>query len=236
MIAHPVEVTQSIINTTQNVLELARRCSIKSMVYLSSMEVYGDINCSYGSRVSETELGNIDILNTRSCYPLGKRMAENICYSYYKEYGIPVKIARLAQTFGRGILPTDNRVFAQFARAARDGKNIVLNTKGNSMGNYCGMEDAIAGIMTILVHGTDGEAYNVVNEVNTMTIRQMAELVCNEISGGKIVVEYDIPKENPLGFAPDTGLRLSGQKLEALGWKPRKHLLDMYKDLIADMR
>jgi UDP-glucuronate decarboxylase len=235
MIAHPVEVTQSIINTTQNVLELARRCNINSMVYLSSMEVYGEINCPNGSSVSESEMGNIEILNTRSCYPLGKRMAENICYSYYKEYGIPIKIARLAQIFGQGILPKDNRIFAQFARAVIDGRNIVLHTKGNSMGNYCGIEDAIAGIMTILEHGTDGEAYNVVNEENTMTIRQMAELVCNEISYGKSMIEYDIPTDNRFGFAPDTGLRLSGQKLKALGWQPSKHILDMYKDLMTDI-
>jgi len=150
MVSHPVEVIESIVNTVQNVMELARRCDVVSAVNLSSMEVYGDIDCSDGRKVSEEELGKLDILQIRSCYPMGKRIAETICRSYWEEYKVPVKTARLAQTFGKGILPADNRVFAQFARAAKEGKDIVLHTKGDSMGNYCGVDDAVRGILTIL--------------------------------------------------------------------------------------
>lgn len=234
MIAHPVEVTESIVNTTQNILEFARRIPVKSMVYLSSMEVYGNIDCVDGRRVKEEEVcrGELDVLNARSCYPLGKRMAENICFSYYKEYGVPVKIARLAQTFGQRILPEDNRVFAQFARAVQNGEDIVLYTRGDSMGNYCDIDDAVRGIMTILKKGTDGEAYNVVNEENTMTIRQMAELVANQVADGKIKVKYEISDDSSRSYASDTGLQMSGQKLENLGWKPQKVLCDMYRDII----
>lgn len=236
MIAHPVEVAESIINTTQNILEFVRRIPLKSMVYLSSMEVYGNIAGRDGQRVKEEDVcrGEIEVLNVRSCYPLGKRMAENICFSYYKEYGVPVKIARLAQTFGRKIRDTDNRVFAQFARAVKNGEDIVLHTRGNSMGNYCDMEDAVKGIISILEQGTDGEAYNVVNEENTMTIRQMAELVANQVAGGKIKVVYDIANDDQYGYAPDTGLRMSGERLRALGWQPRKSLKEMYCDIFAD--
>lgn len=232
MIAHPVEVTKSIINTTQNALELAKRCNVKSMVYLSSMEVYGNIDCSDGHRVSEQELGDIDIYNVRSCYPLGKRMAENICYSYFKEYGIPVKSARLAQTFGEGVPPSDRRVFAQFANSVRLGTDIVLHTEGSSMGNYCGIHDAVEGILTILNCGINGQAYNVANEKNTMTIRQMAEFVAKEVAGGKIKVSFDIPKENIYGYAAETGLRMSGEKLKELGWEPTESLGQMYHELL----
>ncbi len=232
MIAHPVEVTESIVNTAQNILELARRCQIRSMVYLSSMEVYGNIDCSDGHRVAEEELGDIALFQVRSCYPLGKRMAEQICFSYCKEYGVPVKIARLAQTFGRGVSAEESRVFAQFARAAGAGSDIVLHTQGNSMGNYCSIDDAVEGIFTILKQGADGEAYNVVNEANTMTIRQMAELVAEKIAGKKSRVICRIPKENCYGYAAETGLRLSGKKLEGLGWHPRKDLAQMYLDLM----
>lgn len=234
MTAHPVEVTESIINVTQNVLKLAKQSRVKSMVYLSSMEVYGNIECPDGHRVTEKEVsqGAVELLASRSCYPLGKRMAENICYSYFKEYGVPVKIARLAQTFGHGILSTDTRVFAQFAQAVREGRDIVLHTSGKSMGNYCSIDDAMEGILTILKHGVNGEAYNVVNEQNTMTIRQMAEFVAEKIAHGKIQVVYDIPVDNQYGYAPDTGLQLSGKKLMALGWEPKEGLVDMYGQLI----
>lgn len=232
MILRPVEVIESIVNTTQNVLELAKRCHIKSMVNLSSMEVYGNIDCSDGHRVSEQELGDIDIYNVRSCYPLGKRMAENICYSYFKEYGVPVKSARLAQTFGEGVPLSDRRVFLQFADAARQETDIVLHTEGKSMGNYCGIHDAVEGILTILKSGVSGQAYNVVNEENTMTIHQMAEFVAKEVAGGKIKVRFDIPKENIYGYAADTGLRMSGKKLEKLGWRPTESMGKMYRELL----
>ena len=179
----------------------------------------------------ESELGEVNSFNVRSCYPLGKRMAENICYCYFKEYGVPVKIARLAQTFGHGILPEDNRVFAQFAKSVREGKDIVLHTLGNSMGNYCSIDDAVEGILTILIKGENGEAYNVVNENNSMTIRQMAELVAEKIAGGKIQVIFDIPEGNPYGYASDTGIRLSGKKLEGLGWIAKDDLIEMYKQI-----
>lgn len=235
MITHPVEVTESIVNTTQNILELARLCRIKSMVYLSSMEIYGSIVSQHGQRVTEEEAswGRVDLLASRSCYPLGKRMAENICYSYFKEYGVPVKIARLAQTFGEGVLPSDQRVFAQFARAVKEGSDIILHTQGHSIGNYCGIHDAISGIMTILEKGINGEAYNVVNEANTMTIRKMAELVAEKNADKKIRVVCDMIENSRYGYATDTALRLSGKKLMALGWNPRESLEDMYFQLLG---
>lgn len=238
MITHPVETIESIVNMTQNVLEYAKRCRVKAMVYLSSMEVYGSVDCPDGHRVTEEQVsqGTVELLVSRSCYPLGKRMAENICYSYYKEYGVPVKIARLAQTFGEGVLPSDQRVFAQFAKAVREGRDIVLHTEGRSMGNYCGIHDAVSGIMTILENGTNGEAYNVVNEANTMTIRQMAELTASKIADGRIKVVYDIAEDNRYGYAADTGLRLSGRKLMALGWKPNESMEEMYHQLLKNQR
>ena len=235
MVEHPVEVIKSIVNTTQNVCELAKRCQAKSVVYLSSMEVYGDVDCSDGHRAAEDELGYLDILNARSCYPLGKRMAENICYSYYKEYGVPVKIARLAQTFGKGVLPSDSRVFMQFARAAKEKRDIVLHTSGTSMGNYCGIDDVMQGLMTILVNGRAGEAYNVVNEANTMMIRDMAALVCEKTAHGMITVKYDIPQDDRYGYAAATGLRLSGRKLQELGFVPTQSLQSMYEDVMGEI-
>lgn len=235
MVAHPTKVIESIVNSTQNVLELAKRCQAKSVVYLSSMEVYGNIDCSDEGRVTEEQLGELDILNVRSCYPLAKRMAENICYCYYKEYGISVKIARLAQTFGAGLLPGESRVFAQFARAALRGCDIVLHTTGKSMGNYCDIQDAVEALVLILKQGIDGEAYNVVNENNTMTIREVAELVAEKIADNKIQVQYEIPEQNIYGYAKDTGLRLSSAKLQSLGWKPKKKLEAMFRDVMWEL-
>lgn len=198
------------------------------------MEVYGQISCPEGKRVAENEMGYIDVSNVRSCYPIAKIMAENLCHSYFAEYGVPVKIARLAQTFGRGVRPDDNRVFAQFANAVRTGSDIVLHTAGNSMGNYCDIDEAADAILFLLENGANSEVYNVVNEKNTIRIREMAELVAKRIAGGSIKVSYDIPESGSFGYAPDTGLRLSGEKLRRLGWEAKCSLEDMYRKMLRD--
>lgn len=230
MVTHPVEVADGIVLGTRNMLELARRCKAKSMVYLSSMEVYGAVS-DIGRPRLEEELGDINLDAPRSCYPMAKRMAEHYCHIYQKEYGVPVKIARLAQTFGKGVRQDDNRVYMQFARAAMEGKNIILKTPGTSMGNYCETKDAVNAIFTILEKGIDGETYNVVNEANTMRIRDMANLVAEHISKGKIEVIIQAEDSAVTGYAPDTSLRMSSEKLRALGWRPTKCLIDMFQDM-----
>jgi len=236
MVSRPVETADVIVLGTKNILDLALRSDISGMVYISSMEVYGVINSTRQNRISESELGDIDIYNPRSCYPMGKRMAENYCFSYYHQYKLPIKIARLAQTFGRGVSRSDKRVFAQFARAVIKGEDIVLHTEGTSMGNYCAIDDALTGIQTLLYDGKDGEAYNIANEEATMTIAEMAEMVAREVAAGKISIRYDIPETNKYGYAADTKLCLSSEKIMNLGWKPTKNLLDMYRDLIDDWK
>ena len=234
MIANPVETVDAIVLGTKNALELARYFKVTSMVYLSSMEVYGVVE-DKGTEREEDELGEIDFTSSRSCYSLGKRMAEHYCYIYLKEYGVPVKIARLSQVFGRGVRESDNRVFMQFARAAVEQKDIVLKTEGKSLGNYCETEDTVKAILTILKKGTDGEVYNVVNEENTMTIREMANLVADKIACGGIRVRIRLEDLSKTGYAPDTGLRLSGKKLRMLGWRPSKNLEQMYADVIEEI-
>lgn len=231
MISNPVEVADGIVLGTRNVLELAKEKRVKSMVYLSSMEVYGKVE-DIGRNRSEEELGDVSLYFARSCYPLAKRMAEHYCYIYETEYGVPVKIARLAQTFGKGVRLDDNRVYMQFMRAVLEKKDIVLKTAGNSMGNYCAVDDAVNAIFTILHKGKTGEAYNVVNEKNTMSIKNMAELVANDIAGGDIKVRIEQEDFSKTGYAPDTGLKLSGEKMRKLGWKPLKDLKEMYKDMM----
>ncbi|MBR3823728.1 MAG: NAD(P)-dependent oxidoreductase [Lachnospiraceae bacterium] len=235
MVSNPVETCDGIVIGTRNILEIARMYEVERMVYISSMEVYGYVEASK-ERVTEDNLGDIDILSSRSCYPLGKRLAEHYCYIYYKEYGVRVSIARLAQTFGKGISREDRRIFAQIAKAVINEQDIVLHTLGESMGNYCSIEDAINGIFCILSKGELGEAYNVVNPLNTMKIRDMAYLVANSIADGSISVTYDIQNNNANGYAVSTGLRLSAEKLMKLGWKPKKDLIEMYREVINELR
>ena len=231
----PVEVIKTTLDGTQNILEIARKCNSRGVVYLSSMEAFGVMPPSE-KRATENELGYVDLTSPRSCYPEGKRMAECICSAYAKEYNVPVKVARLSQTFGSGITYTENRVFAQFAKAAIEGHDIVLHTKGLSWGNYCYTRDTITAILMLLVKGNAGEAYTIANEETNVRIKDMAQLVAYKIAGGKIKVVFDIPESAlTYGYAPDTELHLSSRKMQALGWKPTVSLEETYRRMMKSM-
>ena len=236
MVQFPVDNIRTSVNGTMSVLELARRSAVKGMVYLSSMEVYGQMNV-HDHKISEHELGYIDLSSVRSCYPEGKRICECMCNAYAAQYGIPVCTARLAQTFGAGILEGENRVFAQFARSVLNHENIVLHTAGLSEGNYVYTADAVRAILLLLVKGQAGEAYNVCNEKSHMTIRDMAELVAKKIADGQIHVVYEIPENaQSLGYAPTVKMHLCSDKLEGLGWSPTIDLAEAYQRMISYMK
>lgn len=234
MITFPVENIETAIYGTNNILKLAIQKQVKSVVYLSSMEAYGITNPDL-ERVSEVDLGYINLKSARSCYPESKRMCEVMCYSYFSEYNVPVKIARLAQVFGAGVRKDDTRVFAQFAKSVIDGKDIVLHTDGKSVGNYCYTADAIKGILLLLHKGENGEVYNITNEKTNMTIREMAELVAEKVANGKISVITNIPEElNKYGYAPSVKMKLSSEKIRQLGWVPLIGLETMYENMIKE--
>ncbi|MEE8815174.1 MAG: NAD(P)-dependent oxidoreductase [Lachnospiraceae bacterium] len=236
MVQQPVETIHAALSGTRHLLAFAASQHVESFVYLSSMEVYGDMSVYPDTRATEDRLGYCNPQVVRSNYPESKRMCENMCTAYFAEYGVPVKVARLAQTFGAGILPWENRVFAQFARSVIEKKDIVLHTKGLSEGNYCYSADVMTGLIHLLLGGTNGEAYNVANERCHTTIADMAKLCADDIAGGKIRVVFDIPKENTYGYAQDTKLTLDSSKLRALGWEPKTDLREMYTRMIEGMR
>ena len=128
-VTEPVQTLMTAIDGTKNLLEFAREKNVTSMVYVSSMEAFGITDPSL-DRVTEKDLGYIDILSVRSSYSEGKRICECLCAAYAAQYGVPVKIARLAQTFGAGVSVADGRVFAQFTKSCLSGTDIVLHTAG----------------------------------------------------------------------------------------------------------
>ena len=234
MVEQPEMTLATATEGTKNVLELARKYQPESVVYVSSMEVYGQTVPSQNP-ITEEKMGTLDLNNPRSSYPQGKRLCEEMCREYFKKYDVPVKIARLAQTTGPGIPKSDNRVAMQFARAAKNGDDIVLHTAGRSISNFCYTEDVINGILTILNKGVNGEAYNVCNDAESRSIADIAKLVAEKVAtsyGNSIQVVFDIPKENIHGYAPDSVMRLNSDKLRALGWQATTDMETAYKNLV----
>lgn len=228
----PVETIHTAFIGTDNLLNLAVQKQVKSFVYLSTMEVYGTPETS--EKITEDHASNLNTMAVRSCYPISKRMCENLCCSYSAEYGVPVNVIRLTQTFGPGVAYDDGRVFAEFARCAVEKKDIILHTDGKTERNYLYIADAIRAILTVMLKSDAGEAYNAANEETYCSILEMAELVADKIAGGTIKVRIEaVDNLNQFGYAPVLHMNLETSKLRALGWKPVVDLEESYRRMIS---
>lgn len=235
-VTYPVETIMTAIGGTKNVLDLAKDKNVSGMVYMSSMEAFGITDPAL-TDVREDDLGYIDIHNVRSSYSEGKRTCELLCSSYASEYNVPVRIARLSQTFGAGVDYSENRVFAQFAKSYINKTDIVLHTEGKSVGNYCYTKDTVIAILLLLCKGANGEAYTISNPKANSKICDMAKMVAEDIAGGEIKLVFDIPEDaKTFGYAPDVNMRLNSDKLQALGWTPTVDLPEMYERLIYSLK
>ena len=234
-IENPVETLHASIGNTVDCLELSRRKNIIKMLYLSSMEQYG-IQLVDNQQMTEADLGYINHLDVRSSYSEGKRICECYCNAYAEEYGVPVTIARLAQTFGPGIPVEDNRVSMQFAKSVLNCSDIVLHTKGESISNFCYIMDALTALLVLLKYGESCEAYNICNAKETRSIYEIACLVADEVANGEISVKFDIPTVNNYGYAPTVKYFLNTDKLENLGWQAEIGMKDAYRLLVEYLK
>lgn len=227
---HPAETYELAVESTRNLLQYSRNQTIKSLVYVSSLEAYGEN--SDDRIVDENMQFYVDALSPRSAYPLGKRAAECLCSFYAMEYAVPAKSVRLTQTFGSGVSKEDNRVYAQFARSVVSGSDVVLHTKGESAKPYCYVTDAISALLYVLLRGGDGEVFNVANESSYISIKDLAVFLRDAFNPQ---IDVRVELNDNMGYAPVTKLNLSTEKLRALGWLPRYDLKQMFERLIKSL-
>lgn len=234
--AHPAAFTSDPVGTiignvngTYNLLEYARMHNTKRFLYISSGEVYGQGDETLKS-FDEKYISPIDIVSPRSCYPSSKRTTENLCASYFAQYGLETVIARPSHTFGPCITPSDSRANAQFIRNALDKKNIVLKSKGTQIRSYNYIADCASGLITILLNGDCGQAYNTSNPAIQISIAELAETIANE-AGTDII--FEIANEEDLkNQSPIPNQVLSCEKLRALGWNEAFRIEDAVKHTI----
>lgn len=240
-VERPVEVAETALFGTDNLLQIARDKHIKNMVFLSTMEVYGTPDDD--EKIYEDRILPVNPSLVRNSYPISKIACESLCISYGKEYRVPVDIIRLTQTFGAGVdIESDNRVFAEFARNAVQGKDIVLKTAGETKRSYLYTTDAVRGILTVLLRKKDDnsysttEIYNAANEDTYCSIAEMAKLVITSEGSDTAKVILNAEKDDKSGYAPTLCMNLSSDKLRGLGWKATIGLEEMYRRLCVDMR
>ncbi len=222
----PVETFNIAVKGTENILNLARCKNVESMVFLSSMEVYGTVETPV--KLKENTLGALDMSEPRNSYPIGKRAAETLCFLSAKEHNIPVKIVRLAQVIGANAAYNDTRVYAQFARSIVERKNIILNTPAKTTRSYCYITDAVTGIFTVLLNGENAGVYNISNDSASIQIRDMAKMLTERYPASGLV--FDIKDDNP--YFKETHWVLDTSKISTLGWHAEISLGEALNKLI----
>lgn len=210
---------------TSHLLDFAMKCGAQKFLYVSTIEVYGKTDNL--ETIGEEDFGFISSSNVRSCYPESKKCCENLTICYGKQHNLDVSIGRLSYIYGAGMSKTDSKVCAFFARKVAAGENIVLKSKGEQLRSYTYVSDAITGLLTVLLDGENGEAYNIASSKSRITIVGMAEKYCALFPEKGSKVEFDLPSDYEKGaFSFIANAVLDSTKLESLGWDAQVSLDD----------
>ena len=218
---YPIETIMINVKGAEHALNLAARCGA-TVVYTSTNEVYGN---AVGDEVfTEDYNGRLNLSNARSCYNESKRTCEAMCQSYIAERNVAVKIVRLCRIFGPTMLESDSKASSQFIKKAIAGEDIVLKSEGNQYFSYTYVADAVAGLLTVLLNGESGVAYNVSSEKTDIRLKDFARL-CAETAGKEVV--FDLPSESERkGYSIAMKAILANDRIKGIGFRPRYEMKD----------
>ncbi|MEG1485847.1 MULTISPECIES: NAD-dependent epimerase/dehydratase family protein [Lactococcus] len=212
----PVGIIKANTLGTMNLLELARTKGIQNFLFLSTREIYGK---SIKNQLTEQDYGGFDILSPRACYPESKRMAETLLESYSVQYKIPYTIARIAHSYGPGMeINNDGRIMSDLISNVVNNENIVLKSEGTAERAFCYISDAATALLTILLNGDSGQAYNVANEDEPIQIRNLAQKLVTLSPEKNLKVKFDIPTSQNTAYSTDGRTVMDMSKIEKLGW------------------
>jgi UDP-glucuronate decarboxylase len=213
----PVQTTKVSVHGSINMLGLAKRVKAK-VLQASTSEVYGDPTVH---PQKEDYWGNVNPVGVRSCYDEGKRCAETLFFDYRRQHRLPIKVARIFNTYGPGMHPNDGRVVSNFIIQALRNEDITIYGAGNQTRSFCYVSDLVDGLIRLM--GTPDEVTGPVNLGNPVefTIRQLADTVIS-LTGSSAKIAYrPLPEDDPKQRCPDISL---AQNL--LAWTPRVQLRD----------
>lgn len=216
---------------TRNVLEFARSHKTKRVLYVSTVEVYGEWNSR--DPITENDMGPLRFSNARACYPEAKRLCETMLACYKAQYDVDYVTVRMSHTAGPGIRLDDGRAFAEFINCVLHGEDIILQSEGLAARTYTYSADAIAAMFLVLTRGAD-HIYNVANEEASICIRDLAELIVSLRPEKGSRVRYASGVINTaVSYLPFPIGILDSSKVRALGWVPQVNLREMFERIIT---
>ena len=207
----PVQTTKTSVHGSINMLGLAKRTKARILL-ASTSEVYGDPQIH---PQSESYWGHVNPIGPRSCYDEGKRCAETLFFDYRRQHDMPIKVARIFNTYGPAMRPDDGRVVSTFIVQALHGEPLTVFGDGSQTRSFCYVDDVVEGL--ILLMNTPHEVTGPINLGNPdeLTLLELATKVVDLVGGPGRVEHRPLPKDDPMRRRPDITL---GELV--LGWKP----------------
>jgi UDP-glucuronate decarboxylase len=207
----PVQTTKTCVHGSINMLGLAKRLGARVLL-ASTSEVYGDP--AVHPQV-ESYWGNVNPTGIRSCYDEGKRCAETLFFDYWRQHQLPVKVARIFNTYGPNMLPDDGRVVSSFVVSALRGEPLTVFGDGSQTRSFCYVDDMVDGLIRLM--NSPAEVTGPVNLGNPgeFTMLELAKKVLALTGSHSPVEHHPLPADDPVRRCPDIT-----QARELLGWEP----------------
>jgi UDP-glucuronate decarboxylase len=227
----PVQTTKTSVHGAINMLGLAKRTRAR-ILQASTSEVYGDPEIH---PQTEDYWGNVNPIGIRSCYDEGKRCAETLFFDYHRQHNMPIKVARIFNTYGPRMLPDDGRVVSNFIVQALKGEDITIYGDGSQTRSFCYVDDLVEGLVRLMESPKDVTGPINLGNPKEFTIKQLAEKVCDLVgarhAGDSNIVYKPLPQDDPTQRQPDIS-----QAREVLGWEPRVPLDEGLVNTVAFFR
>ena len=221
---NPIQTTKVNVHGAINMLGLAKRTGAK-ILQASTSEIYGD---PVIHPQVENYWGNVNCIGPRSCYDEGKRCAETLFFDYHREYNLPIKIARIFNTYGPRMHPNDGRVVSNFIVQALKNKPITVYGDGQQTRSFCYVDDLIEGLFFLMQ-----SANNITGPINLgnpfeFTILELAEKIIKLTNSKSKIIFKQLPQDDPKQRQPDITLAK-----EILNWQPNVGLEEGLQKTIA---
>ncbi|HET6940598.1 MAG TPA: UDP-glucuronic acid decarboxylase family protein [Sphingomicrobium sp.] len=213
----PVQTTKTSVHGAINMLGLAKRIGCK-ILQASTSEVYGDPAVH---PQSEDYWGHVNPIGIRSCYDEGKRCAETLFFDYHRQNKVPIKVARIFNTYGPRMHPADGRVVSNFIMQALRNEPITIYGDGSQTRSFCYVDDLIRGLIGLMETGSEVTGPINIGNPNEFTVRELAEKVIELTSSSSQIVQEPLPQDDPRQRQPN----IAKAKAD-LNWEPTVELAD----------
>ncbi|WP_320667201.1 UDP-glucuronic acid decarboxylase family protein [Prochlorococcus sp. MIT 1307] len=207
---NPIKTSKTSFLGTYNMLGLARRVKARFLM-ASTSEIYGNPEVH---PQPESYKGCVNTIGVRSCYDEGKRIAETLCFDYYRMHELDIRVARIFNTYGPRMVENDGRVVSNFVVQALKNKPLTLYGNGNQTRSFCYVDDLVEGLIRLM----NSNCLGPINLGNPMefTIRELAELVRKKINPNLDITTHQLPQDDPVQRQPVIDLAK-----KELNWEPK---------------